>query len=139
MATEFPFTSQADFVAQMEKGGIAALEVVSRDLKALGLYTARSLSYQGVEYDILEHELTEEQIAIYNAYADAFQIIHQNLDAALKATNITSPNGQVRNRNAKAAARSAFESNKQRFFNHLITSMKCPTGLSRANSRIKAL
>ena len=58
MATEFPFTSQADFVAQMEKGGIAALEVVSRDLKALGLYTARSLSYQGVEYDILEHELT---------------------------------------------------------------------------------
>ena len=64
---------------------------------------------------------------IYNAYADAFQIIHQNLDAALKATNITSPNGQVRNRNAKAAARSAFESNKQRFFNHLITSMKCPT------------
>ena len=127
MATEFPFTSQADFVAQMEKGGIAALEVVSRDLKALGLYTARSLSYQGVEYDILEHELTEEQIRIYNAYADAFQIIHQNLDAALKATNITSPNGQVRNRNAKAAARSAFESNKQRFFNHLITSMKCPT------------
>jgi hypothetical protein len=127
MAAEFPFASQSDFVAEMEKGGIAALEVVSRDLKALGLYTARSLSYQGVEYDILEHELTPEQIKIYNAYADAFQIIHQNLEAALKATNITSPNGQVRNRNAKSAARSAFESNKQRFFNHLITSMKCPT------------
>ena len=28
---------------------------------------------------------------------------------------------------AKAAARSAFESNKQRFFNHLITAMKAPT------------
>jgi len=127
MAAEFPFTSQADFVGQMQNGGIAALEVVSRDLKALGLYTARTLSYQGVKYDILEHELTEEQIKIYNAYADAFQIIHQNLDAALKATNITSSNGQVRNRNAKSAARSAFEGNKQRFFNHLITSMKCPT------------
>ncbi|GFE72311.1 strawberry notch-like NTP hydrolase domain-containing protein [Chroococcus sp. FPU101] len=127
MSGEFPFASQADFVAQMEKGGIAALEVVSRDLKALGLYTARSLSYEGVEYDILEHQLTEGQIAIYNAYADAFQVIHQNLEAALEATNITSPNGKTRNRNAKSAARSAFESNKQRFFNHLITSMKCPT------------
>jgi predicted RNA methylase len=127
MSGEFPFASQADFVAEMEKGGIAALEVVSRDLKALGLYTARSLSYEGVEYDILEHELTEEQIEIYNAYADAFQVIHQNLEAALEATNIISPNGQTRNRNAKSAAHSAFESNKQRFFNHLITSMKCPT------------
>lgn len=127
LSGEFPFASQADFVAEMEKGGIAALEVVSRDLKALGLYTARSLSYEGVEYDILEHELTEEQIEIYNAYADAFQVIHQNLEAALEATNITSPNGKTRNRNAKSAARSAFESNKQRFFNHLITSMKCPT------------
>ncbi|WP_013321084.1 bifunctional class I SAM-dependent methyltransferase/DEAD/DEAH box helicase [Gloeothece verrucosa] len=127
MSQEFPFANQSDFVAEMEKGGIAALEVVSRDLKALGLYTARSLSYHGVEYDILEHELTDEQIAIYNAYADAFQIIHQNLEAALEATNISSPTGKTRNRNAKSAARSAFESNKQRFFNHLITSMKCPT------------
>ncbi|WP_013320603.1 bifunctional class I SAM-dependent methyltransferase/DEAD/DEAH box helicase [Gloeothece verrucosa] len=127
MSQEFPFANQSDFVAEMEKGGIAALEVVSRDLKALGLYTARSLSYHGVEYDILEHELTDEQITIYNAYADAFQIIHQNLEAALEATNISSPTGKTRNRNAKSAARSAFESNKQRFFNHLITSMKCPT------------
>ncbi len=30
------------------------------------------------------------------------------------------------NKNAKAAARSAFESSKQRFFNHLLTSMKTP-------------
>ena len=31
------------------------------------------------------------------------------------------------NGQAKAAAKSAFESNKQRFFNHLITAMKTPT------------
>ncbi|MGO8915242.1 MAG: strawberry notch C-terminal domain-containing protein, partial [Stellaceae bacterium] len=34
------------------------------------------------------------------------------------------------NGQAKAAAKSAFESNKQRFFNHLITAMKTPTLLS---------
>lgn len=123
---DFPFANRAEFVAAIEDGGVAAMEVLARDLKSLGLYTSRSLSYDGVEYDLLEHELTEEQIRIYDAYADAFQVIHNNLTAALEATNITSEAGTL-NRNAKAAARSAFESTKQRFFSHLITSMMTPT------------
>ena len=124
---DFPFATRADFVSAMEGGGIAAMEVLARDLKALGLYAARSLSFEGIEYEIVEHRLTEEQIRIYDAYADAFQIIHRNLNEALKAANITGESGATYNRNAKAAARSAFESNKQRFFNHLLTAMKCPT------------
>jgi predicted RNA methylase len=124
---DFPFATRADFVAAMEKGGVAAMEVLARDLKALGLYAARSLSFEGIEYEIVEHRLTAEQIRIYDAYADAFQIIHRNLNEALKAANITGTNGDTYNRNAKAAARSAFEANKQRFFNHLLTAMKCPT------------
>jgi predicted RNA methylase len=127
---DFPFATRADFVGAMEKGGVAAMEVLARDLKALGFYAARSLSFEGIEYEIVEHALTTEQIRIYDAYADAFQIIHQNLNAALEATNITGQGdaGQkTYNRNAKSAARSAFESNKQRFFNHLLTAMKCPT------------
>lgn len=123
---DFPFANRAEFVAAIEDGGVAAMEVLARDLKSLGLYTSRSLSYDGVEYDLLEHGLTEEQIRIYNAYADAFQVIHNNLTAALEAANITSETGTL-NRNAKAAARSAFESTKQRFFSHLITSMMTPT------------
>ncbi len=124
---DFPFATRAEFVAAMEGGGIAAMEVLARDLKALGLYAARSLSFEGIEYEIVEHRLSAEQIRIYDAYADAFQIIHKNLTEALKAANITGANGDTYNRNAKAAARSAFESNKQRFFNHLLTAMKCPT------------
>ena len=124
---DFPFASREDFVAAMEKGGVAAMEVISRDLKSLGLYAARSLSYDGVEYDTLCHELTFEQREIYDSYADAFQVIHQNLDAALEATGITSSSVGTLNAQAKSAARSAFESNKQRFFNHLLVSMKCPS------------
>jgi predicted RNA methylase len=131
---DFPFATRADFVAAMEEGGVAAMEVLARDLKALGLYAARSLSFEGIEYEIVEHQLTPEQIRIYDAYADAFQIIHRNLNEALKAANITGSNGDAYNRNAKAAARSAFEANKQRFFNHLLTAMKCPT-LIEATSR----
>ena len=55
---DFPFATRADFVAAMEKGGVAAMEVLARDLKALGLYAARSLSFEGIEYEIVEHQAT---------------------------------------------------------------------------------
>lgn len=123
---DFPFANRAGFVQAVEAGGVAAMEVLARDLKALGLYMARSLSYEGVEVEIIGHTLTPGQTAIYDAYAGAFQIIHTNLDAAMQAANITGASGTL-NGQAKSAARSAFESAKQRFFNHLITAMKTPT------------
>lgn len=126
-STDMPFATREAFVEAMEAGGIAAMEVLARDLKALGLYTARALSYAGVEVEMLEHALTPEQIRIYDAYASAFEIIHNNLNAALEAANITGEGGKSYNKNAKSAARSAFESNKQRFFAHLITAMKAPS------------
>ena len=121
-----PFDKREKFVQAMEAGGVAALEVVARDLKALGLYQARALSYTGVEIDILEHPITPAQREIYDTYAGAFKIIHAHLDEALEAVGITSL-GETRNAQAKSAARSAFEGAKQRFFGHLLTSMKCPT------------
>ena len=123
---DFPFGTRAEFVEAIEEGGVAAMEVLARDLKALGLYAARSLSYEGVEYELVEHRLTPEQIRIYDAYAGAFSIIHNNLDAAMRAANITGETGTL-NAQAKSAARSAFESAKQRFFGHLLTSMKTPS------------
>jgi hypothetical protein len=47
----------------------------NRDLKALGLYTSRALSFAGVEYDVLRHALTPDQIAIYDTYANAWAIL----------------------------------------------------------------
>ncbi|QYZ72083.1 strawberry notch-like NTP hydrolase domain-containing protein [Neotabrizicola shimadae] len=124
---DFPFATRVEFVQAIEAGGVAAMEVLARDLRSLGLYTARSLSYDGVEYEMLEHALTPEQRGIYDAYAGAFVIIHNNLAAAMEAANITGESGGTLNRQAKSAARSAFESAKQRFFGHLLTSMKTPT------------
>jgi hypothetical protein len=123
---DFPFATRAEFVEAIEDGGVAAMEVLARDLRSLGLYTSRSLSYDGVEYELVEHQLTDEQRRIYDAYAGAFSIIHNHLDAAMEAANITGSDGTL-NRQAKSAARSAFESTKQRFFGHLLTSMKTPT------------
>ncbi|MEH2571721.1 putative RNA methylase [Bradyrhizobium sp. AZCC 1708] len=123
---DFPFATRAEFVEAIEEGGVAAMEVLARDLKALGLYAARSLSYEGVEYELVDHQLTAEQVRIYDAYAGAFGIIHNNLEAAMRAANVTGETGTL-NGQAKSAARSAFESAKQRFFGHLLTSMKTPS------------
>ncbi|RTM10886.1 MAG: methylase [Hyphomicrobiales bacterium] len=135
-SNDFPFSTRSEFVAAIEDGGVATMEVLARDLKAMGLYASRSLSFEGVEYDILEHELTEEQVRIYDSYAEAYQVIHNNLNAALEASGITSSKGTL-NRQAKAAARSAFESSKQRFFNHLLTSMKTPALIGAIDKDVK--
>ncbi len=72
---ETAFANREAFVADIRDGGIAAMELVARDLKSLGLYTARALSFAGVEYEILEHCLSEDQIAVYDAYAEAWGIL----------------------------------------------------------------
>ena len=119
-----PFANVTDFIAAMEAGGVAALEMICRDLARLGRYQARALSFEGVDYQPLEHRLTPRDIATWDSWAEAFQVLHRNLDAALKATGILDANGTSRNSNAKAAALSAFESMKQRFFGQLLMSMK---------------
>jgi hypothetical protein len=104
------------------------MELVARELKAMGVYTARSLSYDGVEYDILEHDLAPSQIADFDAYSDAWTIIHTNMQEALEAAGVVDrlTSGTL-NGQALAAARSRFESSRQRFFGQLLLSMKLPT------------
>ena len=136
-AGETPFETRVEFVSAMEAGGVAAMEVVARDLKALGLYQARALAYDGVEVDILEHPLAPEQRRIYDAYAGAFKIIHKHMEDALEATGIVQGEDTL-NRNAKSAALSAFEGTKQRFFGHLLTGMKCPSLIRAVEADLEA-
>lgn len=131
------FSNREDFIGQIRSGGIAAMELVSRDLKALGLYQARALSFAGVEYDVLKHELTDQQIGVYDTYADAWAIIHQNMEEALALTNVVDDlEGGTLNSGAKAAARSRFEGSKQRFFNQVLLSMKLPTLIATINGHL---
>ena len=135
--SETAFAGREQFIAEIRKGGIAAMELVARDLKALGLYTARALSFAGVEYDVARHTLTPDQVAIYDGYADAWAIIHRNMERALELTAIVdSIETATLNSGAKASARSRFESTKQRFFGQLLLSMKLPTVIAAAEDHL---
>ncbi|WP_341873228.1 strawberry notch-like NTP hydrolase domain-containing protein [Sphingobium fuliginis] len=133
------FQNRDAFLAAMDEGGIAAMEIVARDTKAMGLYTARALSFAGVEYDPLEHRLTPAQIEIYDTYADAWAVIHRGVAAALEAANIVDPaSGRTLNAMAKGSALSRFESSKQRFWSALLISMKMPTVFEAIEAEVAA-
>lgn len=115
------FASGDDFVSKIKAGGLAAMELVARDLKAMGVYLSRNISYDGVEYDKIEHTLTKQQEAIYNELARSWQIVLQNINKALETTN------QNKDGHARGRALGAFWSSQQRFFNQILTSMQAPS------------
>ncbi|MBO9547125.1 bifunctional class I SAM-dependent methyltransferase/DEAD/DEAH box helicase [Caulobacter sp.] len=125
--TEAPFTTREAFLEAVTAGGVAVMELIARELKALGLYIARSLSFDGVEYEALPHVLTPDDILIWDRWADAYQMIHTNLRRALKATGVVDDDGATRSGQAASAVMSAFEGAKLRFFGHLLAGLKAPS------------
>ncbi|HLP81865.1 MAG TPA: strawberry notch family protein, partial [Nitrosomonas sp.] len=115
-----PFADTNSFINGVSKGGIASMELISRDMKAMGMYLARSLSYDGVSYERLEHTLSDLQEDIYNELAGAWQVVLNNVEQALEITQAG------KNGNGKSAAMSQFWGAHQRFFNQIITAMQTP-------------
>ena len=122
-----PFPDVHSFVNQMASGGLATMELVARDMKQMGAYMARSLSYDGVTYSTVEHELTSIQRDIYNTLAQAWQTTLKNINEALKETGATSAAGKPKGNKAKANVMSVYWGQQQRFFNQVITSMQMPS------------
>lgn len=119
-----PFNDKTEFINEIDKGGVAAMELVARDLKALGLYTARNLSFRGVEQERLTHTLTPDQRAMYDEHAKAWQLVLGNVNDAMEEA------GSKKNGQARSSALSAFWGAHQRFFNSVLTSMQMPSVIS---------
>lgn len=115
------FHNAEDFTSKISTGGLAAMELVARDMKSMGVYMARSISYDDVKYDTLQHDLNPMQTEIYNTMSRAWQTVYQNISKALEIT------GANKNGNARGAAHSVFYSTQQRFYNQIITSMAMPS------------
>ncbi len=127
-----PFANKGEFFTKIRAGGVSAMEVVARDLKAQGLYLARSISYKGVEFARLTHPLTPEQEAIYNTISNAWQKVLANMDQIMDVT------GASESPKARMAASSAFWGAQQRFFNQLLTGLQLPSLLSDMDRQLEA-
>ncbi len=115
-----PFANKSSFVGEISSGGIAAMELVARDMKAMGNYLARSLSYDDVKYEQLNHTLTPQQREIYDEFAGAWQMVLAHINEALETT------GGAKSGKGRGAALAQFWGSSQRFFNQVITSMQTP-------------
>lgn len=118
-----PFPDVKRFISQIESKGLAGMELVSRDLKARGLFIARDLAMRdpenrpnmSVEYEPLVHELTAPQRQMYDTLAEAWQIVLDNMGTAASLTG--APPNQ---------AGSVFWSRALLFFQSVINGMKIP-------------
>ncbi|PPC90846.1 MAG: hypothetical protein CTY34_06195 [Methylobacter sp.] len=127
-----PFADTNAFINGVSKGGIASMELISRDMKAMGMYLARSLSYDGVSYERLEHPLSDLQEDIYNELAGAWQVVLNNVEQALELTQ-AGKSGP-----GKSAAMSQFWGAHQRFFNQIVTAMQTPAVIDHIRDQLSA-
>ncbi len=129
------FQTLSDFLAKIGNGGMAALELVARDMKAMGLYIARSLSMragpnggdENVTFSRLEHRLTEAQKTQYNEVCKAWSVVVQNVREAVGATKTTQGS------NAYSQLYGAMQS----CYNQILTSMSIPSVISSIEQDLK--
>jgi hypothetical protein len=124
-----PFADFPAFLVAMERGGVGAMEMLCRDLKSVGTYLSRTISYgptrlpdesivpdSAVEYEPLLHRLTGDERAQYDRIADLWSELLVEFEAAEGNA------GQGRNGNRYAH----FYSAQQRFFLQLMMAYTLP-------------
>lgn len=124
-----PFADFSAFLTAMERGGVAAMEMLCRDLKSVGTYLSRTISYgptrladgsvvphSAVEYEPLLHRLTAAETQQYNRIADLW--------ADLLTAFETAERNACQGRNSHRYAQ--FYSVQQRFFLQLMMAYTLP-------------
>ena len=128
--TAFPDVNS--FVSSIGSSGLAAMELVIRDMKAMGVYVARSISYNGVSYDTVQHNLDDTQTYIYNTMSSAWQKTMDNVVSSLEST------GGKYNSQARQNALGQYYSAMQRFYNQVLTSMSMPSVIADMRKELDA-
>ncbi|KAL1559922.1 udp-glycosyltransferase [Salvia divinorum] len=112
------FLNFRDFLGAMDKGGVGALELVAMDMKARGMYVCRTLSYKGVEFEVVEVPLEAKMMEMYEHAAEFWASLRMELITAITILgNEKSSSSQVWR---------LYWASHQRFFRHVCMSAKVP-------------
>jgi len=132
---ETAFPDKGKFVTSVASGGIAAMELVAQGMKAAGVYCARTLSFEGVEVQRLQHDLTDSQKEMWDKLASAWRLVSSKIDDALGLT--AKDHANRISKWAKLNAYNQFWSTNQRFWNMVLTSIQMPTVLVDMERQLK--
>ncbi|XP_051128829.1 protein FORGETTER 1 isoform X2 [Andrographis paniculata] len=112
------FSNFRDFLGEMEKGGVGALELVAMDMKARGMYVCRTLSYKGAEFEVVEVPLDSKMTDMYGKAAEFWARLRVELLTASAFIADEKPNSSQVWR--------LYWASHQRFFRHVCMSAKVP-------------
>ncbi|CAA3021065.1 strawberry notch isoform X1 [Olea europaea subsp. europaea] len=112
------FANFKEFLGAMMKGGVGALELVAMDMKARGMYLCRTLSYKGVEFEVVEVQLEAKMMDMYVRAAEFWAELRMELLSAIKFLTDEKSNSNLLWR--------LYWANHQRFFRHMCVSAKVP-------------
>ncbi|XP_068654787.1 protein FORGETTER 1-like isoform X2 [Aristolochia californica] len=122
------FTKFQDFLGALEKGGVGALELVAMDMKARGMYVCRSLSYKGVEFEVIEAPLEAEMVDMYKKAAEFWAELRVELLSASAFLYEEKPSSSNLWR--------LYWASHQRFFRHICMSAKVPAAVRLAKQAL---
>ncbi|KAK4336681.1 hypothetical protein RND71_044107 [Anisodus tanguticus] len=112
------FKEFSDFISTVEKRGVGAMELVAIDMKLRGIYIARQLSFQGVQFRIEEIKLSKDFLKIYDDCVALWTDAKNKFERALELMEDEN--------SIKKAVWAQFWAAHQRFFKYLCIASKVP-------------
>jgi hypothetical protein len=117
------FNGFEDFSSFVNENGVAGMEMVARELKAMGAYTSRSIAFRHPDGKPLTFSestapIHEEMHTMYNKAADVWGTVMRKLEQKIEDKELT--------RDEVRAFKSQYWGAHQRFFKGLINSFKAP-------------
>tara|TARA_R100000664_G_scaffold12893_1_gene20704 strand:- start:22239 stop:33200 length:10962 start_codon:yes stop_codon:yes gene_type:complete len=127
------FANMSQFFDNITAAGMSGLEIVAQDLKARGLYLARTISMQDVEVrDPIVHNLTPQEEEMYTNISDQWGKVMSVMEDVLR--------DQVGDKNlskARGNVASTFYGTTLRFFQQFINGLKAPALVADAKRELE--
>lgn len=122
------FANVLKFIEQITRGGVSMMEQVAADMKAMGAYLSRNISFRGVKFERMTHGMSDSDTKTWDTLSDAWQVVLANIDEALQ---LTEADGR-----AKGRATSVFWRNNMAFWERLLQVMVIPDLLKDMHSAL---
>ncbi|CAJ1367707.1 unnamed protein product, partial [Effrenium voratum] len=140
-----PHNQFLQFKGAVERGGISGMELVAMSMKAQGMLSCRTLSYQGVAFEVTSVKLDEISLRQYDAAAAFWQKMWHAFCAYLDRRekdptwgSQEEPQGRKKRCSRwRALMLGLFWSTQQRFFKQLQVAAKVPTAVGLAKTALK--
>jgi hypothetical protein len=110
------------FQETLSNRGMGSLEMLALEMKQMGSFVARTLSWDGAEFDTMEIALSREHVRQYDGAVQWWLRVKKEIEAALKYLDMTAPKTIWR----------AYWSAHPRFFREMAICAKIPSVVNEA-------